>query len=166
MTFGYAESSGGARICYTSAPGHGVPVFLILNAFYPCGSVLANFLGALKLHSGLAAGAAWFTFDWRGSGKSTGSHDVTFSDLVDDVEAVGRAIGEPFDVCGVNDGCGLALGLAARRPDIVRRMLLIAPQGSNALGPEAQARVRRLSSADRVGSLAQYLMWVHPGTEP
>jgi len=119
------------------------------------------------MNRGLDAGAGSYMFDWRGSGKSSGSsRDVTFSDLVDDVEAVARAIGEPFDVSAVNDGCGLALGLAARRPDIVRRLLLVAPQGPSSLLPEIEARDRRLSEADRVGSLAQFLMWVHPGTDP
>jgi DNA-binding CsgD family transcriptional regulator len=167
ITYGYAASSGGVRICYTTAPGEGVPVFHILNAFYPCGSVLAFFSGALRLLSGLGDGGGWYTFDWRGSGQSTGeSRGVTFSDLVDDLEAVARAIGEPFDVSAVNDGCGIALGLAARRPEMVRRMLLIAPQGRYALMPEGQERSQRLADADRVGSLAQYLMWVHPGTDP
>jgi DNA-binding CsgD family transcriptional regulator len=167
MTFGYAESRGGARICYTTASGHGIPILYVLNAFYPCGSVLSHYSGALRLHTGLAEGASWYMFDWRGAGKSTAQPGpVTFTDLVDDVEAVARAIGESFDVAAVNDGCGLALGLAARHPEMVRRMLLIAPQGEEALRPELAARTRRLADADPVGALAQYLMWVHPGTDP
>lgn len=167
ITFGYVESSGGARICYTKESGQGVPVLHVLQSFYPCGSVLAHYSGALTMNRGLGPGASWYMFDWRGSGKSTApSGPVTFTDLVDDVEAVAGLIGEPFDISAVNDGCGLALALAARRPELVGRMLLVSPQGAIALRAEAQARASRLHTADPVAALAQMLMWVHPGTDP
>ena len=98
LTFGYANSSG-ARICYVADRGNGTPVLLVLQTFYPCGSVLAHYSAALAFHGALAGAGAWYMFDWRGSGKSTrppGS--ITFADLVDDLEAVAEAIGEPFDL--------------------------------------------------------------------
>lgn len=166
-TFGYAASTGGALICFTRASGQGVPHLHVAPSFYPCATLLVHYSGAIALSRGLGQGASWYSFDWRGAGKSTAPPgNVGFDELVDDVEAVADAIGHPFDLSAVNDGCGLALALAARRPDMVRRMLLIAPQGVNALGPEAQERSRRLAEADRIGWLAQFLMWVHPGTDP
>ena len=167
VTFGYVDSSGGARICYVTEPGHGTPILFVLNTLYPCASVLAHSSGEMILKRGLAHGASWYTFDWRSSGKSTNpAGSVSFTDLVDDIEAVAEAIGEPFDVNAVNDGCGMALAFAARRPEMVRRMLLVAPQGPHALSDEGAASVHRAFLAEPVGVLAQYLMWVHPGTDP
>ncbi len=119
------------------------------------------------MNAGLGKGASWYMFDWRGAGKSTApSGPVRFSDLVDDVEAVALAIGEPFDVSAVADGCGLALALAARHPEMVRRMLLVAPQGEEALRQERASGGQSLADANPVFMLAMYLMWVHPGTDP
>ena len=134
--------------------------------FYPCGSVLAHYSAALALHGALADAGAWYMFDWRGSGKSTrppGS--ITFAGLVDDLEAVAKAIGEPFDLIAVNDGCGMALAFAARRPEMVRRMLLVSPMGEKTRSGEHYEMWIRTFATDPVMTLTYYLMWVHPGTD-
>jgi DNA-binding CsgD family transcriptional regulator len=138
----------------------------VLHSFYPCGSVLAHYSGALRLHRGIAGGAGWYTFDWRGSGKSSAPAGVvSLSDLGDDIEAVAGVIGEPFDINAVNDGCATALAFAARRPEMVRRMLLIAPLGEQARSNEMAKLGAQAWTADPVMSLARELMWVHPGTD-
>jgi DNA-binding CsgD family transcriptional regulator len=144
-----------------------VPVLFVLNTGFPPGSVLANYSGSMTLHGGIAGGGSWYMFDWRGLGKSTlPPGPVAFSDLVDDLEAVALAIGRPFDMNAVNDGCGMALAFAARRPDLVRRILLVAPQGPEANDLWRRTRADEVTELDRRRNLTRYLMWVHPGTDP
>jgi DNA-binding CsgD family transcriptional regulator len=114
---------------------------------------------------GLAGGGSWYMFDLRGTLKSSvPPGPVTFEQLVDDAEAVADAIGEPFDLFAVNDGCNVAVGLATRRPELVRRMLLVAPGAANAL-PEDEYQAY-LATSDRLMGLWQFIMWVHPGADP
>lgn len=142
-------------------------MLFVLHTTYPCPSVLADYSGEIELQAGVAGGASHFSFDWRGSGRSTAPvGGVTFSDLVDDVEAVAGAIGEPFDINAVNDGCGVALAFAARRPELVRRMLLVAPQGRHARADPFREEAWQAYRAHPLPMLHQFLITVHPRTDP
>jgi|GEM_PF-3432833 len=165
VTYGYVDSTGGARICYATEPGIGVPVLTVLQSMFPAPSVFSRYESVLSLTRGIAGGAPWYVFDLRGTGRSrVPPGPVTFEQLVDDVEALAEVVGEPFDLSAVNDGCAVAMSFAVRRPELVHRMLLVAPVAGAALPePEWQAY---LATADRRMGLAQFLMWVHPGADP
>jgi len=166
LSFSHTCARDGTRIWYSREPGIGAPLLFVLHSFLPPASVLADSSGSLKLHRGLAHGASWYMFDWRGSGRSSnGAGPITFESMADDLEAVADAIGGPFDLNAINDGCGIALAFAARRPAVVRRMLLIAPQGEIARSPRFVERARRNKGADAITALAGMMMWIHPGTD-
>lgn len=170
MTFGYAESTGGVRIFYAAERGVGTPLLIALASGYPGASTMMQFEPNLAFNRGLANGAGWFMYDCRNKGRSTRAEcRVTFEDLVNDLEAVADLIGEPFDVYGRRDGGHLAVELARRRPESVRRLLLVSvnryPYDRTRL-PEYSQRFYRLRETDPVQTLATHLMFEHPGAVP
>jgi pimeloyl-ACP methyl ester carboxylesterase len=82
---------------------------------------------------GLATTRTLLLLDNRGTGRSDLSDDrssLEFPRLADDVEAVRAAFGlGSLDVLGHSAGCAVALVHAIRRPDAVRRLVLVTPSG-------------------------------------
>lgn len=167
LTFGYAESSGRVRIFYLSERGSGTPLLISHALFNPGASTMMQFEPALAFNRALADGASWYMYDCRNSGRSSESAEPpTFNDLVDDLEAVADLIGEPFDVYGRTDGCALAVALAARRPESVRRLLLVSAlrvQHDWKRVPESAQRVLRSFAREPVSTLTSHLLFGHPG---
>lgn len=90
--------------------------------------------------------------DMRGTGRSELPDDrssLAFPRLADDVQAVAAALAPgPVDVLGHSAGCHVALVLAARHPETVRRLVLVTPS-ANGLADYARiaadvARIRSL----------------------
>src|SRR3954454_17719446 len=71
--------------------------------------------------------------DNRGTGESELPADratLAFPRLADDVEDVRVALGlDPLDLLGHSAGCPVALLHAARRPETVRKLVLVTPSG-------------------------------------
>jgi DNA-binding CsgD family transcriptional regulator len=169
LTFGYADSSGGVRIFYAFERASGTPLLISHALFNPGASTMMNFEPNVTFNRSLANGASWYMYDCRNSGRSSRVEEPPiFSELVDDLAAVARAIGEPFDVYGRADGCALAVALAARHPERVRRLLLVSPQRVQhdwkRVAEYTQRTLRRFSF-DPVGTLASHLAWGHPGVD-
>jgi pimeloyl-ACP methyl ester carboxylesterase len=75
---------------------------------------------------------SWHVYapDLRGHGKSgrTGRGYV-YEDFLPDVTAlIERQVGEPAVLIGFSFGASVALGVGARRPDLVRAMILLEPE--------------------------------------
>jgi pimeloyl-ACP methyl ester carboxylesterase len=70
-------------------------------------------------------------FDWRGHGRSAGSErQFSYPQFNDDILAVARAVGFSRSVIiGFSGGCKNAVWLAARNPERVRGLVLVAPPG-------------------------------------
>ena len=166
VIFRTAIARDGSRIGYTLERGSGTPLLCIVQTNLPPASVYAHYSGALAFHRGLAAGASWYTFDWRGTGLSLRqSERLKFDDLVDDLEAVAASITEPFDLFGSADGCTVALAFAKRRPECVRRMLLVAPPAPEAGDPQFAAASRRMATMEPEATLALWMMHIFPGVD-
>ncbi len=102
----------------------------------------------------LSSFARLILFDRRGNGMSDGAAGQTpLEGQVDDVQAVLAAVGaEQPALFSILEGCSLATMFAASRPDLVRAMVMIAPNPRPISGPdykfasspeERSARVRR-----------------------
>jgi pimeloyl-ACP methyl ester carboxylesterase len=99
--------------------------------------------------------------DPRGIGSSTGPlDDLTLHDYAADVAAVIEARAEDaVDVVGHAFGNRVARCLATDRPDLVRRVVLIAAGGSRPIDPDVRATLARcfdtqLPQKDRMQSVA------------
>lgn len=126
--------------------------------------------------------------DLRGHGRSSAPPDAegyVISDAADDLAALARsgAVGAaPVDVVAHDFGAAVALSLAARHPEVVRSLVLVAPlrdaqqvravgsRSREALGAEGWAAVRALTTPQgtlrdpaQVGELFRRLgvMWWH-----
>lgn len=90
-------------------------------------SVRAGEKSASLLAHAAARGQGFVRFDMRGHGESSGQlGQVSVSELIDDAERVLARSG-PANVIGSSLGGLVAAHLAARRPDLVRRLALLAP---------------------------------------
>jgi proline iminopeptidase len=82
---------------------------------------------------GLAGSRTLMLLDNRGTGGSDLPDDrasLQFPRLADDVEVVRAHAGQaPMDVLGHSAGCPVAVLHAIRRPDAVRRLVLVTPSG-------------------------------------
>jgi pimeloyl-ACP methyl ester carboxylesterase len=79
------------------------------------------------------------------------------AELADALQAADDALGAPVDVLGISTGGSLALQLAADRPEVVRRLVVVSAAAR--LGARAQAEQRALAecvrAGDRRGAFAQ-----------
>lgn len=98
--------------------------------------------------------------DWPGHGGSGWRRDGwTVWDLVDDIAQIASLLGHPrFILVGISQGAGVFARVAARFPDRVRALALMAAN-PNAFAPEATARLAEQSSilasgdAERIDAL-------------
>ena len=167
LTLGYIESSGGTRIFYACERGVGTPLLIIHRM---AASTVMQFAANQAFNSALAAGGSWFTYDRRDSGRSTKTGRApTFVEMVDDAAAVAEMIGTPCDVYGRREGGQLAVALAARRPELILRLLLVSThryQNDRERLPEfAQRRMQHIE-ADPIGGIASHWVTEYPGIVP
>ncbi|MEV6396204.1 alpha/beta hydrolase [Streptomyces sp. NPDC051907] len=127
----------GTRLAYRTI-GEGAPVVCI-----PGGPVDSAYLGDL---GGLSAHRRLVALDLRGTGRSAIPDDPSSyrcDRLVDDVEALRAHLGlARIDLLGHSGGANLATQYAARYPEHVSTLALIAP-GARAVGIEITGQTRR-----------------------
>ncbi len=91
-----------------------------------------------------AKGVRVFAYDARGHGRSGGTprrEEYGWHELAEDMHAVIRALGfEKMHVMGGSMGAATAILCAAAHPDVIERLVLVAPPP---LHPDAMARVGR-----------------------
>jgi class 3 adenylate cyclase len=122
----YCTSADGTRIAYVfSEEGRPPPVFFINYLFLPiAGQRFGEIMG-----TAIQRERQWLRLDRRGIGYS--QRDVTDFSLdaqVADVLAVVTQAGVPqLDLAGFGDGVWVAAALAARHPELVRRLFLSIP---------------------------------------
>jgi DNA-binding CsgD family transcriptional regulator len=104
----------------------------------------------------LAGGAPWTMFDWRGKGRSTFAGTPSFDDFVNDVETTVEIVGPPVDLYAVGRACTVAIAFAARRPQDVRRLLLVGARVS-VRERTAHREFGRLARVDRVATVKSLL---------
>lgn len=117
------ELGDGEFVCGDELPGS-APHYVFLHGL---GSVRVGEKSSLLLAHARASGRACLRFDLRGHGESSGRLGrVAVSELIDDTARVLAAIGGG-DVVGSSLGGLVAAHVAARRPELVRRLALLAP---------------------------------------
>ncbi len=124
----YATARDGTRIAYVRIPGESPPWLHL----YSLGAPTIELDFAVNARRGyienLAQGRATILYDHRGSGFSGQiTRTLTLDDLVDDLEAVTAAVGEPMDVSVMGTGCFPALRYAAGGGAGWRSLLLLGP---------------------------------------
>lgn len=109
-----------------NSEGAGAPLLLI----HELGGDMMSWDPALA--AGLCADRPALRFDWRGAGMSEKVRgpfdiDVMCADIAAIVKATEFGGGAPFDVLGIALGGGVAIGFAARYPEMVRRLVSTSP---------------------------------------
>lgn len=127
----------GTRLAYRET-GTGTPLVCV-----PGGPADSAYLGDL---GGLSARHRLIVLDLRGTGRSAVPEDPSScrcDRLVDDVEALRAHLGLPrIDLLGHSAGANVVTQYAARHPERVARLALVAP-GTRAVGIEITAEMRR-----------------------
>ncbi|WP_195819173.1 alpha/beta fold hydrolase [Roseobacter sp. MH60115] len=151
---GFCRASDGVRIAHASI-GEGPP---LVKA--------ANWLNHLELDcnspiwgptfDACATGRRFIRYDERGNGLSDWDvPDITFDAFVKDLETVVDALGlERFPLLGISQGCAVSIAYAARHPERVSGLILVAgyPTGWRiGASPEEQARREAVLTLTRHG---------------
>jgi pimeloyl-ACP methyl ester carboxylesterase len=109
--------------------GQGEPILMIMGAF------ASMDLWDPTLLDLLVARRLLILYDHRGIGGTTGTGPYPFEQLTDDAAGLIRALGlGPTDVFGWSLGGAVALDLAVRHPEVVRKSI---PYAANPGGPRA-----------------------------
>ena len=141
---GFCRASDGVRIAYACI-GDGPP---LVKA--------ANWLNHLELDcnspiwgptfDACASGRRFIRYDERGNGLSDWDvGDITFEAFVKDLETVVDALGlDRFPLLGISQGCAVSVEYAARHPERVSGLILVAgyPTGWR-IGASAEEQARR-----------------------
>jgi pimeloyl-ACP methyl ester carboxylesterase len=110
--------------------GHGPPVLLIPGATGDAGH-------SAKVSELLASDHTVITYDRRGNSRSPASGPTSLDQQADDAAALLRQLGvAPATVFGTSGGAIIALRLALRSPDVVKRLIVHEPPFIGAL-PDA-----------------------------
>jgi pimeloyl-ACP methyl ester carboxylesterase len=128
---GYAQA-GDLRMYY-EIHGSGRPVLLLHGAY-----MSADTWGPLL--PGLAASRRIIAPEQQGHGRTSDiDRPITYEQMADDTAALARALEiETADVLGYSMGGGVALQLAIRHPDLVRKLVVASASfRSDAMHPEA-----------------------------
>jgi len=145
MMMEWAEANG--VVFRTERVGGGMETPLLL--IHELGGDMTSWDPALA--AGLAYGRPALRFDWRGAGVTEkirgpfGIDDMA-ADIAGVIDATGFGDGAPVDVLGIALGGGVAIALAARYPEKVRRLVATSP----AIGGSPSARDRMLERAKGV----------------
>ncbi len=124
----YAKTEDGVSIAFAAA-GNGPPL-LLLDGFIQAGldHRLSENVEYAECFRMVAAERLVVAFDWRGSGLSGAATSFGLDAFVLDIEAVlAQAKIEQFDVFAYTTPCHVAVELALRYPNRVRRMVLASP---------------------------------------
>ncbi|KAK8135011.1 hypothetical protein PG984_007023 [Apiospora sp. TS-2023a] len=128
----------GARLAYRIAGPEDAPLFITLHGGRGMGDHRSDFKAYSPLTSSSsssaddrrgAGGYRVLAFDYRGHGRSSATKPYTFSQIVDDVEAIRVRFSQDPDndqvvICGGSFGGFLALHYAIRYADRVRHLVL------------------------------------------
>jgi pimeloyl-ACP methyl ester carboxylesterase len=113
--------------------GTGEPVLLLHGGFFMAEDWVGQIPALSENHTVIA-------MDTRGHGRTTlGSKPLSYSQLSDDAAGVIEQMGlGPVHLVGWSDGGTAALGLALRRPDLLKSLVLLGtPFSTDNYGPEA-----------------------------
>ena len=149
--------AGGLRTYY-EVTGQGDPLVLLHGGM----CTIETFDG---LAAELAANHRVFRPERRGHGRTPDVEGpITFSAMTDDTIAFIDAVGiGQADIVGWSDGAAVALRVALRRPDLVRRLVLIGqPVNSDGAHPQASEMVTKLG----VGILPPFLRELYAAVSP
>ena len=112
--------SAGVRL-FSVEHGTGTPIILFHGG-------LATHLAALRYAAPLAEQFRVITPDLRGSGRSHFAGPLSWEQLADDAAALARHLGiERAVIGGSSFGAGVAVATALRHPQLVERLILLAP---------------------------------------
>lgn len=141
----WVEANGAAFRTERVGGGAGTPLLLI----HELGGDMTSWDPALA--AGICDGRPGLRFDWRGAGMSEkirGPFDIETmtADIAGVIDATGFGAGQPVDMVGIALGGGVAIALAARYPEKIRRMVSTSP----ATGGSPAARERMLERAKGV----------------
>lgn len=142
----WVEANGAAFRTERVGGGAGAPLLLV----HELGGDMTSWDPALS--AGIAADRPALRFDWRGAGmteKIRGPFDIDVmaKDIAEVVRASGFGDGAPIDMIGIALGGGVAIAVAARYPEMFRRLIVTSP-AINAASEEGRARM--LARADGV----------------
>lgn len=138
----WVEANGAVFRTERVGGGPGTPLLLI----HELGGDLESWGPALD--QCICAARPGLRFDWRGAGMSEkirGPFDIEVmtKDIAGVIDATGFGDGKPVDVIGIALGAGVAIALAARYPQKVRRLIATSP----AIGGGGPGRERQLERA-------------------
>jgi DNA-binding NarL/FixJ family response regulator len=124
----YARTVDGVRIAYGWYSGVGVPVFYV---GWPGSTPLAiahEIPFAAALFDAIRGGQPGLRVDYRSTGYSGAiGGRLTVAEQAMDIEAVCLAVGEPLDAVAWCTASFATTRLAARRPELFRSLVLVAP---------------------------------------
>jgi 3-oxoadipate enol-lactonase len=142
MTEHWFESAG-VRL-FAVEHGTGTPIILVHGG-------LATHLAALHFAAPLAQQFRLITPDLRASGRSHFAGPLSWNQLADDVAALVRHLDiERAVIGGASLGAGVAVATALRHPQLVERLVLLAPAFAGAdvgLDPAQSAAMRAMDAA-------------------
>ncbi len=133
MRTGYAEI--GPLSMYHEIEGEGPPLALLHGAY-----MTADMMAGLR--AGLTGSRQVITPEQQGHGRTADAdRPITYEQMADDTAGLLRHLGAvPADVVGFSMGAGIALQLAIRHPDVVRRLVVISASFTHdGMQPEAIA---------------------------
>ena len=149
MRTGYAQI--GPLSMYHEIAGEGPPLVLLHGAY-----MTADMMAGLR--AGLTAGRRVITPELQGHGRTADvDRPLTREQMAEDTAALLRHLGAaPADVVGFSMGGGIALQLAIRHPDVVRRLVVISTVYTHdGMKPEALALYPTITPELFAGSPAE-----------
>jgi pimeloyl-ACP methyl ester carboxylesterase len=143
---GYAEI--GPLSMYHEIEGDGPPLVLLHGAY-----MTADMMAGLR--GGLTGVRQVITPEQQGHGRTADAdRPITYEQMADDTVALLHQLGAvPADVVGFSMGGGVALQLAIRHPDVVRRLVVMSASFTHdGMQPEAIALFPTITPAMFAGS--------------
>ncbi len=143
----------GHRTWYQPAKGHGKLVVLLHGGLSNSNSMWHSIGPGLRRHFAVSA------FDRRGHGRTSDtSEPFTIEAMADETIAFLNFLGRRAHLVGHSDGANVALAVAMRRPDLVRRVVAIGANyhhsGLMAMEPFTPASASFADFAESYGALA------------